>query len=734
MHVLKTLALSLLLACAAPLAFADDPPESPGESAPPPDVESTEPIQRLEPAEVTSSPISPVSTPQASGEESRTARPGAGVSVSDVSVPVSSYSGKRLERRVRGTLGEVLGHEPGVTMTAFGAGASRPIIRGLGGERVRVLEGGFGSSDVSSLSEDHATTVSPHLIRSVEVLRGPAVLRYGPLAIGGVTNVEDGRIPESPIRSPFRGMVEAWYGTADDEVGGVFRVEGQRGRWNWHVSAGARSTDDTDIPGFARSAEERAEEPVDDPDEEPNGTVPNSNTWTRGATAGASQIGPWGFFGVSLQWFRTEYGVPGEEHHEEEDDPKPTNGSTRAVNFDGVDSEGVDINMERFRVEAKGRSCRVPSCFTQFDYGLAYTTYEHTEFEEGDTGTVFDSDTIEGRFEASHRSIAGWRGAIGLQAEYNELEAIGDEAFIPPSDTFRLGTYVFETRRLAPCWHAELAARVDYVSIDSTAGDEDFFGVSASGGVRYDLSRETSATASLSYTERAPTATELFANGPHVATGQFEIGDATLDKERSVGVDLGVRHQGRRTAVAVNGYYTRFLDFIELAPTGGVMDGLPVFAFRQEEAEFVGLEVEASVRLWTQCRCGRPHGAVDWNVFGDWVRGTNLDDDVPLARIPPWRVGTSLTYISDLWDAEARVQYVAEQDRTAPNESATGDYVMLDVGVSRRLGRPNARRGVTIYVRGTNLLDEEARVHSSRLKDLVPLRGRSFLLGSRFDF
>ena len=589
MYYLKTIALSLLLACAAPLAFADDPPDPSGEpvggapegpagesgatNAPPVAVDNT-PVQRLNPVDVTSSPtapsspVAPVSTPQTSEDVSRTARPGAGVSIADVSVPVSAYSGRRLERRVRGTLGEVLGQEPGVTMTAFGAGASRPIIRGLGGERVRILEGGFGSSDVSSISEDHATTVVPHLVRSIEVLRGPAVLRYGPLAIGGVTNAEDGRIPEAPIGAPLHGMVEAWYGTADDEVGGVLRVEGQHGSWNWHISGVARATDDTDIPGFARSAEERTEEPVDDPSEEPHGTVPNSNTWTQGVNAGVSRIGPWGFFGISAQWYRTEYGVPGEAHHHEEDghddddhdddDHKPTVGATRALNFDGVDSEGVDIEMERIRIEAKGRACHVPSCFTQIDYGVAFTTYEHTEFEEGDTGTVFESDTIEARVEAGHRSIGGWLGAIGLQVEYNELAAFGDEAFIPPSDTLRLGTYVFESRRLAPRWHVDLAGRVDFVSIDSPAGNEEFLGVSASGGIKHDLTRQTSASASLSYTERAPTPTELFADGAHIAAQQFEIGSATLDKERAVGAELGLRHQGDRFAVAANAYYTRY--------------------------------------------------------------------------------------------------------------------------------------------------------------------------------
>ena len=679
-------------------------------------------IPMLAPTEVIASPLN---------EVTEIASPVAGTAarVFDISAPALALSGPRLERRRRGTLGEMLAREPGISQTAFGPAASRPVIRGLSGERVRVLDGGFGVADAAALSDDHATVAEPYAARRIDVLRGPAVLRFGPQAIGGVANVEDGRIPKKWIRRRLTGVIDVRGGTADGEVGGFARVEGQQGPWNWHVSGFGRKTDDVEVPGFARSSGLRAAEPVDDPDEEAFGVVPNSNTWTRGASVGLSHVTRSGFIGVSVNWFRTEYGIPGaEDHHHDDDDDhddKIIIGPRPAVQ--GVDDEGVDIDLERIRFDLRGRTCAVPGCWSHVDYGLAFTTYEHTEFEEGGVGTRFFSDTFEGRVEATHKRMGVWRGTVGIQGSYNDFAAIGDEAFVPASQTTALGVFLFEEARLNACQTAEFGLRYDFRSIDSRE-DLSFHAFSASAGYKQKLTRCTMVRGSISYTQRPPTAAELLSDGPHLAVQRFEIGDSSLSNETSWGIDAGIRHERDRLAVGFNAYYTRYPTFLELAPNGAVMDDLPVSIYREQEAEIYGVEFESVLRLIEVCGC---EGGLDVELVADWLRGNNLTQDAPLPRMPPWRVGAGLVYAVGPWNADVRATRVGEQTRLAANETATDGYTMLDAGIGYTF---RGRAPLTVYARGTNLLDEEARVHSSFLKDQVPLRGRSFLFGVRLEF
>jgi hypothetical protein len=353
---LRPLRMSDATTAAAALLGADDPPP-----APPPERPATPPsgpapgnggspstpsdVEVLPDVVVTDTLRQPVAS----------ASPLGPTPVLEAPRPVGQLGGDELRYRERATIGDTLAHEPGVTSSSFGPGASRPLIRGQGGERIRVLENGTGTLDVSSLSDDHAIPVDPTSVGRIEVLRGPATLRYGPSAIGGVVYVHDGRIPEEPIGRRLAGRAGGALGTADEERSGFLVVEGQHGAWSWRGSGFARESDDIDIPGFAKSRRLLEQEGNPDGVGEPRGTLPNSYAQAHGGGVGLSRIGPRGFVGASFSAFSTEYGVPNEPE--------------------------VHIELDRIRADARGRSRHPLGGVKEISWALAFADYEHTEFE-----------------------------------------------------------------------------------------------------------------------------------------------------------------------------------------------------------------------------------------------------------------------------------------------------------------------------------------------------------------
>ncbi|HUF78334.1 MAG TPA: TonB-dependent receptor [Thermoanaerobaculia bacterium] len=646
----------------------------------------------------------------------------------DVAQPTSVLSGEDLATRSGSTLGETLAEQPGVSSTYFGPGAGRPIIRGFGGDRIRVLEGGLGSADASSTSPDHAVSSDPMSAERIEVIRGPATLLYGSSAVGGVVNVLTGRIPDYLPEEDLSGNLHLRLGSVADERSGSLELGGALGgRFAWHADFLKRETDDYEIPGFAEVEHDGDEEEEEHGHEEEGvrGLLENSSQETESGSFGLSWIADQGFLGISVSGLDTEYGVPGHGHgHDEEEGDH----EEEEEDHEGEGEAPVRIALDQRRVDLAGELLRDTGPLRGLKLRLGYADYEHVELEGAEVGTRFENRAIEGRLELVQRQRGRLSGTVGLQGSTADFAAFGEEAFVPPSTTDLLALFAYEELDLDP-FRLQFGGRweTQEVSTETDLPDRSFDAFSASVGGIWSFHPSHGLAVTLSRSERIPTANELYADGPHAATRAFEIGDSGLGKEESLGLDLSLRrHEGRVTG-SVTGFYNRFDDFIFERFTGSEEDGLPVIQFVQRDAEFWGAEVEAQVDLY---RSAASHLVLE--LIGDTVRAELRDTGEPLPRIPPLRLGAGLDYHRGPWRLFGEVRWVDEQDRLAENETLTDSHTLVNAAASYRWLLGDAV--VDLFLRGRNLTDEEARLHTSFLKDEVPLPGRDVSLGVGLHF
>jgi iron complex outermembrane receptor protein len=613
----------------------------------------------------------------------------------ELSQPVDVLSGETLDRAKSATLGETLDGLAGVQTSNFGAGVGRPIIRGLDGPRVGVLSGGLGNQDVSTISQDHATTIEPFLADQIEVLKGPATLLYGSGAIGGVVNAVDGRIAERALDATVRGRAELRYGSVDHGRTAMARVDasGANGAMVLHADGLYRDQDDYETP---------------------DGEQRNSFVETRTGALGASYIGADGFIGVAFSRYDNRYGNPGEPGDPAAGEP------------------GVSLDMLQNRFDLKLGVNRDFWIFDGLRLGFANTGYEHTEFEGSAVGTRFVNDANEGRLELTHRKFGAWTGAIGLQSGDRTFEAIGDEAFVPRTRTRSHGLFWMEHGEW-DAFQADVGVRLDRVRTDAAGRPRrGFTPLSLSAGALWRFNDAWRFSVNLDRAERAPAEEELFADGPHVATASYEIGDAGLREERADQFELGLHYHGTRIDAKASVYRTRFDGFIYLAETGLSTipdpgeDPLPIRQWSQDDATFRGIEAEIVAHLLDDER-----GKLDLRAFGDHVRG-ELDGGGNLPRIAPSRVGFDLNWDADHWRAGIGATRVLRQDDVAAGETETAGYTLVDAHVVWHWDTD--RYGWEVFVDGRNLGDADARVHTSFLKDNVLLPGRGFSAGVRLFF
>jgi iron complex outermembrane recepter protein len=646
-------------------------------------------------------------------------------SAEELTRPVSVLAGSELDDRRAATLCDTVGQLPGVQAAGFGPGASRPVIRGLDGARVQTLSSGLSSLDASTVSADHAVTIEPFLAEQIEVLKGPATLLYGSGAIGGAVNVVDGRIPESPLDGEHRlqGRAELRGDTATDQRAGMFRLDSGNERFVIHADALYRDSDDIEIPGFAESAALLAEE-GEEPDADSRGVLENSATRTRSGALGASWFGERGFVGASFSEFNTLYGVPGHAHHEHEHE-----GEEHEDEHEGEEEgeEAVRIDMQQRRVDLKGSLLAPFASHDSLSLRLARNDYEHVELEGEEIGTRFENRGLEGRIEAVRSEHNGRRGAWGLQFGRRDFKAVGEEAFVPPSISRDLGVFLLEQAELSETWRLELGGRVDDVEVDpATAPSRDFLAASGSASLRWTANETFHIDIGLDRAERAPTAEELFSDGPHIATQSFEIGDGTLDSEVANRLELGSHWHVGSFSLKAALYTTRFDDFIYLADTGEEEDELPVRQWTQADARFHGFEVEYAKTLGEGAL-----GRFDLGLTADAVRA-RLDDGGDLPRIPAARLGAQLRWERDGWRGRLGVMRYDEQDRVAEFERPSEGYTLVNAHLSYHWD--TERVGWEVFLDGSNLGDEEVRPHTSFLKDLAPLPGRNLSFGVRAFF
>lgn len=634
------------------------------------------------------------------------------VDTQSMSQPASVLTGDALTLALAPTLGETLAGTPGVQSTFFGPAASRPVIRGLGGDRVRVLTDGLATLDASGLSEDHAVAIDPALADQIEVLRGPATLLHGSGAAGGLVNVVTNRLHRHAHESPS-GLLELRGDSALGEQAAAGRFDTGTGTLALHVDGAWRETDDYDIPGFAESRQLRAleEEEEGEEEEEMRGTVENSSSRTKAGGVGASYIGERWQFGLAASAHDTRYGVPAAHHHHEEGEEEEEEG-------------GISIDLEQKRLDFRAQAPLTAGDGPVLELRGAVTDYEHAEIEPtGEIGTLFEVDGQELRASTDFGAGDSRQATLGVQWKEVDLEAVGEEAFIPGTKTRNLGLFGFQ-RHTFESGSLEYGARIDQQRITGSPGiDDEENAINLSLGGVWPLGETLSLVGQLSRSERQPSATELYADGPHAATQQFEIGTPDLDTERGVTAEAGVRFQGESVSGEVRAFASRYHDFIYLAPTGGEIDGLPVFVYRQRNSRFEGIEAEVEI----------PVGDTRLTVTltGEYLRG-RLEGGEDLPRMPPLGLGAKLGYDDGRWAASLALSHHFEQDEVAPLELPTDAYTMLDADV---VFRPDwLRNGVTLFLRGRNLLDEDARLHTSPLKDQVPLPGRSIGAGIRMSF
>ena len=604
-------------------------------------------------------------------------------SLAEVAQPVAILEGVELQRRAQATLGETLAQEPGVSSNYYAPGASRPVIRGFTGDRVRILEDGLGTADASNVSPDHAVSYDPMGADRIEVVRGAATLLYGSSAVGGVVNVLDGRVPDHVPTQRIEGSVGARVGSAADERAASADLGGGAGRFAWQVGYLDRGADDLDTP---------------------EGTLANSDLDTRRGTVGASYVGPNGFVGVAYTDFASNYGSAVEEE--------------------------VRIDLDQTRVDLRGEY-DVPAGFLRSIRARAGTAdYEHVELEGDEVGTRFSNDSWEARAELLHRRLGAFEGNFGIHLTDRDFRAEGDEAYVQPTTTKTQALFVFEEIGRGKLL-GEFGARWERQQTDSsdpTLQDRDFDALSASAGAVWKPAGDWSVALTLARSARLPTPEELYSNGPHVATFAFEIGDDGLGMESSLGIDLSVRRLAGRVRGEVNLFRDDFDDYIYDRATGevDVDSGLPIYRFTQGDAEFRGLEALVHFELFHS----EPHH-VELDLRYDAVRA-ELGDGTPLPRIPASRYGVAVRYQGPKLWGNLEVLRTGDQDRVAPLETPTEGTTWLNAAVGYRIVA--GRTVHDLILRGVNLADELARNHGSRFKDEVPLTGRDLSLSYRLTF
>jgi len=629
-----------------------------------------------------------------------------GVGSDELVVPVSVLSGRELSLRREGTLGETLNSIPGVTATQFGPNASRPVIRGLDGERVRIMQNGVGILDASSLSFDHAVGIDPLIIEQIDVVRGPAALLYGGSAMGGVVNAIDHRIPKEQ-QDGVTGRAEARFGGPDSTRNGAAVIDVGNGKFAIHADAYTRETSDLDIKGYAVSSRKNR---ADSTTRENRGKLANSASEGDGGALGASLTFDNGYIGLSYATLNNNYGV--------------------------VAEDGVTIDMKSDRWDLATEFTDLGTIINRVKVRMAHTDYEHSEIDAGIIGTTFTNRGLEGSFEAGHAKLGNLSGVVGYQFSNTNFEATGTEAFVPSVNTQNQAIYLYEELGINE-HKITFGGRLGHSQVDSKDSAEPKFGLGqnnsfnpnsfALGGL-YKLNDNWSVTSNLSHSERAPSYFELYANGEHVATGQYEVGskkqNVKLDEERSNGIDAQLRWKDAKNSLSLGAYYTRFSNFIGLFDTGitDVGSGLPIAQFTAVPATFKGLETEGKFNLTD---------SLDLTLRGDYVHAKDKRNNAYLPRISPLRLGAGLQYRLNGFSARLDVLHAFKQNNTAANELDTDGYTNVTALLAYKLP---TKFNVELFAKANNLLNDEIREHASFLKDISPAGERALMIGARADF
>ncbi|MEM7252499.1 MAG: TonB-dependent receptor [Pseudomonadota bacterium] len=659
---------------------------------------------------------------------------------------VSTLSGADLRVKTGGTLGETLGGELGVHNASFGPSVGLPVLRGLTGSRVRVMQDGIASHDVSTVSADHASSIEVGIAEQVTIIRGPATLLYGSGASGGAVDVQDNRIPTILPHGLADVVLEPRVATNAHRRSINGRVEGALGSMAYHASGFVRRQGDIDIPDLAIDEPAVREQFGLENRRNSDGFIPNTDSSAEGLSVGVSRVGDWGYAGIAASVQTNEYGLP------PGGDSEPPTGTD-------VHGDIVRIDMENLRIDAKAEIASPLKFLESLLVRAGFVDYSHSEAEQTnpDAGTDFINKALEGRIELHQAPIersdgTSITGTIGIQALDREFSAEGTETFVPRSDIQSIGGFVLETIERGP-WRLEAGFRGEYQRVEQTRALRinnllvtrtpiEHIGYTASAAIHRRFDRSLSVSLGLTRALRAPDVQELLSLGPHFSTRTFDRGDPKLDQETFWNIDLGIRWQTIWTDLEVNLFYNRVDDFIHQRTIGLFFDAedgqlrgqcarlnlcFPVTDYAQADATLRGYEINLTFPVvetgW---------GDIYVDLFSDYVRG-RFDDGTDIPRMPPLRIGGALRYERPHWRGDLRLVRVADQNHPGENETTTDGFYMLNASLRHDFPLSAWGKG-QVFVRGTNLLDQEARNAVSFLRSFAPEPGRSFELGVRLEF
>ena len=647
--------------------------------------------------------------------------------------PVTVLGGEELDNARASSLGDTLAQQPGIQNAGFGAAVGRPVVRGMGGSRLKILEDGLEAADASGVSPDHAVAVDTRQASQIEVLRGPATLLYGSGAIGGVVNVvgnehKDGTELRLGYDSVNQGRL----------FGAGFGASSQR--WQWSIGASEYRSGDYQIPEEAGEIH-REDGELEYHDAESDRLENSDIEHQRHVNSVLTYLGDRSETSVTLAWYDSAFGLPGHGHEEEE-------GASEEEHEEEGDAR---VSMEKLRIALQHTQYQPLAWVEEWQTDVSVSQYEHsegheTEHEEGETEaeheahglTTFAKDTLALRSQFILADQGRFRQVAGVDSAFEAFEAEGGEALMPSTDTSRaglfwLGEYGLERLRLSG------GLRYDYTAHDPEAGDveavcgfdvsdvraQNFSDVSASLGAGFAFNDIWSLQGNITSAARAPASEELYSCGPHESTFTYEVGNPDLDSERALNTELALEMTTDRIVATLAIYRNLVDDYIYAAALaeGGTLveeDELPVYVFTQNNALMRGAEAQLAIRLSDRWQ---------WGLMADRVRGTVLGEGY-LPRMPADRVGTDVEYQTAAFSAVLDWKRYLDQDRTAGSgiaeELPTEGFDMVNLSVNYRLIRAEAE--YAIGVKGTNLLNEVVRYHPSFVKDRVPGAGRGFSL------
>ncbi len=660
--------------------------------------------QTSQPADVTLQPVIVTGNP---------------LGASDVITPAQVLQGAGLLLRQASTLGEALNGLPGVSSTYFGPNASRPIIRGLDGDRIRILSNSGATLDASGLSYDHAVALDPIAVERIEVLRGPGALLYGGSAVGGVVNVIDNRIPKERLKGAT-GKVDFGLSSGNNGKNGAFLIETGNDQFALHADVSARSSGDVSVPIQLACTN-------------PSSPALTKKICNSAADAKSGAVGGSLFFGqsrigLSVSSFNTNYGT--------------------------VAEDDVTIDMKSVRT-ALDADFKIGGLMDSVQVQASKTRYKHTEFEGATAGTEFSNNGSDLRLQARHAKLGNLTGLIGLQLDNNRFSADGAEAFAPYSKTRQQALFVYEEAAFQ--WgKLSLGGRMEDVKVQSfgnpsiarfTPAERSFKPTSYAAGALLNLSPAWQLTGNFASSQRAPKDYELFADGPHIATASYEVGDAALRKEKSTSIDIGARWKSGAHFAQVNVFNSRFKNYTFLRATGnsrgadaelnpvdadgdGVADGsgediFPEFAYTQVKARFTGFELSGNWRLMD---------AIDkldlqWRV--DSTRAINAASGAALPRISPLRIGATLAWAQGAWGAK-----LGFDRNAAARDGSAAAYTLLNLAATYKMKAKDA--DLLWFARldnaGNKLAYSATSILTISAPGKAPLPGRSLKVGLQAQF